>query len=123
MMLFDECVPKLQGDMTVKLLRCIAEHLSGRDDCKGLEYRVAITDNMLLIDPQREVFPNTHWRKPTDKISVVGHVMKYHFTEFYNFTDQMHEIHIKSGVFVPGRYVYKLSSDGKKRRWERDESL
>lgn len=122
-MLFDDKVPKWQGERTVDLLHSIAQHLSGRDDCKELEYRVTVTSSQVMIDPQREVFPNTKARKESDKLSVVGHVMKFHFADYFNYTDQMHEVHVKSGIFVPGRYIYRLSADKKKRRWERDDEV
>lgn len=120
-MLFDNEIPRWKGDITLSLLRTIAEHLSGRDDCKGIEYRVSVRNDRIIIDPQRNVFPNTHRRKDTDKLNVISHVMKSHFPEYFNYIDEMDETHVKSNVFVEGRYIYKLSSDRKQRRWERDE--
>lgn len=122
-MLFDNEVPKYKGDLTILLLKYISDHLSGRDDCKGIEYRVAITHDKVIIEPQREVFPSIHKRKQTDKLNVISHVMKSHFSEYFNYVDEMHETHVKSNAFVEGRYIYKLSADRKQRRWERDESL
>lgn len=122
-MLFGNEVPKYKGDLTLLLLKYISDHLSGRGDCKGIEYRVAITKDKVIIEPKREVFPSIYKRKQTDKLNVVSHVMKVHFTEYFNYVDEMHETHVKSNTFVEGRYIYKLSSDKKSRRWERDESL
>lgn len=95
---------KVQADNTKKLLSEIAKHLSGRDDCKQIEYVVSIKDNIHMF-PLRSVFPSRHHRRASDKQSVIGHI----FSEHLNVVD--------TNCLVRGVYMYELSADKKRRRW------
>ena len=96
---------KSESKSTIKLLLLISDHLSGRKDCNSLSYVVDIHNNAVTMSPDIQVYPGVHDRKPEHRQSVVTHVMKYHLSQ-----DILREV-------VPGRYVYQVSSDGKKRRW------
>lgn len=119
MLQFGKDVERWKSELTLALLRCISSHLSGREDCREVEYQICITDDRILMNPQRVVFPSVYKRKESDKVTIVGHVVKDHFPEHFDYIDNLHETHIRSNAFVKGHYVYKLSSNKKQRRWEK----
>lgn len=97
--------------ITKSILSHIAKHLSTRTQCRNIEYTVHMENcesgPIIWMIPRINVFPNTHKRREIDEESVITHVLKYHV-----------QIRPDSEV-VPGTYVYKLSSTGKRRRWEK----
>lgn len=109
--------------LTKDMLHCISSHLSGRQDCKGVEYAVTIGhetfDDLVVLEPVKFVFPNRYRRCERDRIPVVSHVVKEHFPELYINTDSMYGTHIDTSKLVKGVYVYQSSIDSKRRRWVR----
>lgn len=109
---------------TEQLLRCIAQHLSGRHDCREIQYRVTISEDIeqncihVEMDPVIKVFPNRYHRKLSDKQSVVSHVLCTHFRELIESNCQ-DSYRVSINQLVPGEYQYQLSIDHKYRRWTR----
>ena len=89
------------------LLKSIAQRLSGRDDCKKVQYHVTIDHNGVTMVPNVKVYPNRYKRKESDLIDVVSFVHHYKMTN------------ARLSDFVFGTYEYQLSIDGKKRKWRR----
>ena len=116
-----------KSKLTQKFLQCIAQHLSGRTDCKGVEYAVTIGHDLFrelaMIEPPKFVFPNKYKRSEIDRVPVLTHVARDHFPELYIYTDGMFGTHVDVSQLVEGVYVYQSSVDKKKRRWVRIESL
>lgn len=98
---------------TLKILKSISDHLSSRECCKNLEYEVIMENTGngpdIIIHPYIGVYPDIHRRKKSDEESVATHVRRRHFND-------VREI-------IPGRYQFKLSVNGKRRKWTRIESL
>ena len=96
-------------EFTEIFLRKISSHLSGRVECKQIEYQIVISDNMniLMLPKEYQVFPNRYSKHEAAKSSVVSHVLSSH---------QMIGTPFK---LVPGTYIYKLSVNKKQRRWLR----
>ena len=97
----------INGKPTEYLLKCIAQRLAGREDCKKVNYQIHIDASGIHMYPTVKVFPNRYRRKETDKMDIVTFV--YHY--------KMQGVKLDELVF--GRYEYQLSSDGKKRRWRK----
>ena len=117
-----------KAKVTTQFLRCIAQHLSSRADCKGLEYVVTIGtdkwDDAVLMSPMKYVFPNRYDRSPSYLESVVLHVLKHHMPELYSpRTECIYTAFVDINKIVPGTYMYQLSIDKKRRRWTKVESL
>ena len=107
-------------DSTLQLLQKVSKRLSGRDDCRFKEYQVTIHKEEELskvsLNPNVDVFPDSHRRKQSDKVSVLrwafnDDVLSGHAYEEYG------TIVIKNATYSPGLYVYKLSVDNKRRKW------
>ena len=107
-------------DCTLQLLQKVSKRLSGRDDCRFKEYQVTIHKEEELskvsLNPNVDVFPDSHRRKQSDKVSVLrwafnDDVLSGHAYEEYG------TIVIKNATYSPGLYVYKLSVDNKRRKW------
>ena len=93
------------GRQTEYLLRCIANRLSGREDCKHLQYKVSININGVSMEPLVYVYKNRYKRQETDKLDIVSFVHDYRMNG------------AKLSDFVFGTYQYQMSSDGKRRKW------
>lgn len=108
----------------------ISAHLSTRSDCKDVNYHVTITENTISFEPDVKVFPNTHNRKPTDKMSILEHILRYHIDSLV--PEDKEEMRDSQGRYYitrckitncklfPGTYVYRSSIDGKRRKWFRE---
>lgn len=92
---------------TEYLLKCIAQRLAGREDCKKISYCVDINASGIHMNPIVKVFPNRYRRKETDKMDIISFVHQY----------KMQGVGLDEFVF--GSYEYQLSADGKKRRWRK----
>lgn len=116
-----------KSKLTQQFLQCIAQHLSGRADCKGVEYAVTIGhdtfEELVVIEPPKFVFPDRYQRAEINRISVIAHVAKTHFPELYIHTHDMLTTHVDTSQLVKGVYLYQSSFDKKKRRWVKLESL
>ena len=112
------------GQLTKKVLKSISRHLSGREDCKDLEYSVHIFhdnktgDDVVEVSPYISVFPNTFHRKETDKRGVAYHVIYTHFPEIYAQSSTS-VVQIKSNSLVRGSYVYRRYKLTRRRKWIR----
>lgn len=116
-------------EATDSLLKFVAQKLAGRPDCKGVEYWVHISAGQpqkVKFEPAIYVFPNRVNRKRVDKLPVIQHaVITYNkhtepqvsSVEFEQGQDG--SLVIKSEVFIPGHYQYRVSVDQKCRKWFR----
>ena len=107
-------------DSTLQLLQKVSKRLSGRDDCRFKEYQVTIHKEEELsnisLNPNVDVFPDSHRRKQSDKVSV----LRWAFNDDVlsgNAYEEYGTIVIKNATYSPGLYVYKLSVDNKRRKW------
>ena len=107
-------------DSTLQLLQKVSKRLSGRDDCRFKEYQVTIHKEEELskvsLNPNVDVFPDSHRRKQLDKVSV----LRWAFNDDVlsgNAYEEYGTIVIKNATYSPGLYVYKLSVDNKRRKW------
>lgn len=97
---------------TETYLNLLASRLSGRDDCKGVEYEVSIHDDNIEMIPEVYVYP-----KGCSRSSKLWKAHQY--VANFNFDEPVDKL---SHHLVPGKYRYILSSTKKKRRWMRDEN-
>lgn len=136
----------MQDDKTLKLLYALSGRLSGRSDCKQVEYVVAIgiTDKDILdkygfntedlldgmnapadyeqilrFSPARLVFPNNHMRKERDKMSILYHVINRYFGDILQGSDDYGNISVYPDSLSSGVYKYILSVDRRRRKWQR----
>lgn len=105
--MFLENVDEPMGKQTEFLLKSISSRLSGREDCRGVKYKVTIDHNGVTMDPLIYVYKNRYSRKEVDKLDIVSFVHQY----------RMRGALLSNFVF--GTYEYELSSEGKKRRWRK----
>jgi len=92
---------------TEDFLKLIAYRLSGRDDLKRTQYKIKIeANNQIIMEPLVYIFPNRYNRKEADRIDVVSYMLT---------------MMVSDRGFVPGTYMYKCSSDNKRRKWIRVE--
>lgn len=96
---------------TEKFLKQISEHLSGRNDCRQVEFEVNIKTyfssvfnsvQVVSIRPEVSVYPDRNHRRIQDKTSVIDHILLFHDDEY---------------VLEDGKYIYRLSVDKKRRKW------
>ena len=125
-------------NLTQQLLNSIAYHLSGRAECRGATYRLAVgmedaeqETQMFLSDrddvrkriwfsPSIDVFPSIHERKPGSQIPVISHIILSHFRdEVFDSTDDFGNLLIREDSLVPGIYEYRPSEVRQRRRWVR----
>lgn len=121
---------------TQKFLREFARRLSGREDCRKVEYLVGIghlitplkegdiiipqefIDHLIFFEPSNiQTYRDSHHRKDIDKFRVPDLIIKKHFPELIQDVDQFGQCWIDMSKLVVGVYKYQLSSNGKRRRW------
>lgn len=116
-----------KSKLTQQFLQCIAQHLAGRADCRGVEYAITIGhdtfEELVSMEPPKFVFPDRYQRAEINRVSVVEHVAKNHFPELYMSTSNTFSTYLDVSKLVKGVYLYQTSFDKKKRRWIRLESL
>lgn len=119
---------KNDSAMTVKFLRCITNHLSGRYDCRRIEYQVVIVPvdlpdfhyQYVLMYPEISVFPSVHLREESNRVSLLDHIIFNHFHDtLYAGRDKYGHILVKQNSLVSGTYIYQLSMYGKSRKWRK----
>lgn len=117
---------------TIMLLRSISDHLSSRRDCKGVEYEVDVSINKdehgiafieFSMSPVTYVYPNPKRRKPEDRVNVLYHVLTQHFQILLQEIDLAGTVKVQPGRIIPGKYIYRLSVNGKQRRWCKDNHI
>lgn len=112
------------GRRTKQFLQSISRHLSGREDCRGLEYKVIIRhedtsgDDIVEVSPYITVFPNTFNRKETDRRSIAHHVLIHHFPDILQKSNS-NIAHVTSGMLVHGEYIYKKYQLTSRRKWRK----
>lgn len=133
-------------DLTLLLLHSISSRLSGRTDCKDIEYKVAIgvddpdvlskfgfkvsefldgvnypefAGYTVRITPNIEVFPDIHSRKSEMRLSVLRFIIINKFSDHVVSHDELDEFILDRKSFTKGVYSYNKSFFGGKRRWER----
>ena len=103
-------MPRIEPEtITKKFLLALSKRLSSRKDCRHIQYQVIIRDGSIDFKPPVEVFKNRYHRSECDKVPVQDMVLD-------NFVSSYLSEWIKE-CMVPGTYMYKLSIDGKRRRW------
>lgn len=107
---------------TDNLLKLLSNHLSSRKRLKYTEYLVIIDESSVTFSSKEEVFPDTFHRKSGDRISILYHILIHHLD--LHISDLIsirhsYSIHVPKDIFVPGRYIYKLSINQKHRKWIR----
>ena len=95
------------GKRTMELLNYISSRLSGRDDCKNVNYIVTIDHTGIRMSPMVNVYPNRYRRHESDKLDVISYI------HMYKMPDAL------TSDFVFGTYQYQSSFDNKRRRWTR----
>ena len=91
---------------TERLLRLVADRLSGREDCKKVQFKVTIDHNGVSMVPLVYVFPNRYRRCEKDKIDIISYVHRYKLKG------------VALSDFIFGTYEYQLVNN-KRRRWIR----
>lgn len=102
--------PRLETENTQQLLYLISSHLSGRKECRGVEYIVEIHKHgqrsayALKLTPDIYIYPDRKTRKAGTAESVLQHIFMYH-------------LNVKQVHLAAGTYKYMLSASGKCRKW------
>ena len=107
-------------DLTILFLKCLAGRLSARQDCRRLEYSVNIHirddgNTCITMDPAILVYPhgfNTDRNKGISIITWVCNIMNLSILEYKGSS-----VIIQGHPLIDGKYVYKLSWDGRRRSW------
>ena len=100
----NEEVKYIQGDDTAEFLNSISRRLSGRDDCKGIEFEVTIGKE-LSMKPLIYVFPDTHHRADIDRMSILNFIIH---------SSNRREQRLTAGTY---KYQYANPVTRRKRRW------
>lgn len=117
-------------DYTENLLKAISERLSGRDDCKKIEYMAMVMPvkqndavyYTICFYPDIMVYPDRYHKKKTDLLPIVQYVAHKHFSDIlYKQEGALGPTCFVENSLVTGTYKYKLSADGKRRRWIKDD--
>lgn len=124
-------------DYTVEFLRAISDRLSGRKNCRKIEYTVCIgmdddsvdrqlhlsdtedMSNKVYFYPERVVYPDRFHRQKSDLTEIVYHILKTRFKDTVYDCDQFDRPCFKQGSLTPGIYKYILSFDKRRRQWVR----
>lgn len=98
-----------RSDNTKRYLLALSRRLSGRTDCRRVEYIVRINDSCILMNPNILVRINR-------SKDVTLPACWYIFLKLFGASNGM-----VASLLTTGKYKYCLSADGKKRRWEKIE--
>lgn len=104
---------------TKRFLQEVAKHISSYTQYSKTEYVCDINSENIWILPDLYVFPNRYSRKESDRQPVVLHVLFHHFSDCLQSNPVTEDWSCNTSKFQQGRYLYKLSSDKKKRKWIR----
>ena len=107
---------------TELLLKAVSKRLTGRNDCKKVEFVVDIgvhNSASILFEPDIYVYKDLHHRKDTDSSRIVDFVLNRDLPEVIWGRDQYGDLTVDTTMFSRGIYKYELAHNGKKRRWIR----
>lgn len=76
---------------TEKLLRQISKHLSSREECRRVQYRVVIEKVSVTMYPNYCVFPDARHRRDSDKINLLDHILSMHLDSNIALTEGTYE--------------------------------
>lgn len=102
-----------QSILTDNFLRSVARRLSGRGDCRLLEYNITIQpyddeNDELIMNPWIWVYPDRHHRKDSYKQNIIPFIVSRYFQE-----DIILQISPNGSLLIPkdtlvdGSYRYK----------------
>ena len=125
-------------ELTTLFLRAISDRLSGRKDCKWLEYVVCIgmndntvehqmniteygdISNKVFFYPERTVYLDRHHKQPSDLRDIVVLILEKYFKDtILDDVDECRQACFKEGSLVRGIYKYELSVNKRQRHWVR----
>ena len=120
---------------TQQFLRHITRRLSGREDCKRVEFMIGIgyrfpgsdkvtsphifDDRYIFFHPVVDVYKDKHHRKDIDLNGIIDHVIYKYYPDLILGYDLLGNILVDTSKLVRGVYQYQLSVDGRRRRWVR----
>ena len=120
---------------TQQFLRHVSRRLSGREDCKKVEFMIGIgyrfpganmitsphilDDKYIFFHPNIDVYKDKHHRKEVDLNGIVDHTIYKFYPDLILGYDLFGSIIVDTSKFIRGVYQYQLSVDGKRRRWVR----
>ena len=117
---------------TQKFLRLIAKRLSGREDCRQIQYEIGIgcmisatdvilpkelTEKYIVFKPDVYTYRDNHHRKDIDHFRVTDWIITKYFPELVQGRDEYGQLLVDTSQFVRGVYQYQLSFNGARRRW------
>ncbi len=103
---------------TQKFLRLVAQRLSGRNDCKRVQFRIHILpEKAISFEPDIYVYKDLHHRKDVDLFKIADLITRKYFPELILGKDNKGRMLIDTEKLNIGTYEYQLSVDGKRRRW------
>lgn len=122
--------------LTQQFLKKITRRLSGREDCRGVEYLIGIgvpieeyqlslrntinPEDYIYFYPDIYVYRDNKHRKDIDLFRVVDLILhKYYEKELVKGRDEFGDLQVDTSKLVRGVYKYQISVDGKRRRWVR----
>lgn len=120
--------------LTQELLRKITRRLSGREDCKGVEYCLGIgvhvegspinlsdensVEDYIFFSPDVYVYRDKKHRKSKDLFRIVDFILyKYYEEDLVKGRDSKGQLLVDTSKLVKGLYRYQISIDGRRRKW------
>lgn len=123
---------------TQQFLRHLTRRLSGREDCKQVEFKIGIgvrflestkitapkidDSRYIFFEPHINVYKDMYHRKDIDLRNIVDHIIQKYYSELILGWDTLGNTLIDTSEFVQGVYKYQLSVTGNRRRWVRVDS-
>lgn len=121
---------------TQAFLRMIARRLSGRDDCKKMQYVIGIglptdpellkslpegetVDDHIFFKPDVHVYKDTYHRSGKDLYKIADLIITKYFPDLVMGRDAYGYLKVDTTKLTKGIYEYQMSVDGKRRRWVR----
>lgn len=120
---------------TQLFLRQLTRRLSGRQDCKHVEFKIGIgvrfpestkltspkidDSRYIFFEPHINVYRDNHHRKAIDLRDVVDLIVQNYYSDLIIGWDTLGNTLVDTSQFVQGVYQYKLSVTKHKRRWIR----
>lgn len=125
-----------ESQRTQQFLQHVSRRLSGRIDCKKVEFRVGIgcrfpgadkitapqilDSRYIFFSPPINVYKDLHHRKELDLRNIVDHVIQEYYDNLILGYDLLGNLIVDTSKFIIGVYDYQLSIDQKRRKWMRN---